>query len=134
MNPEITFPHAIRFYCGLLWVKVVLLSLIFAKMQFLLDSSLRSSSIKIAKNAALVCESRTYKLDFNFRIHGGITCQQASRYVNSDFTEDHFQIGEGLRFKGNPTHYHSLMIHRDDVPILRERYKAKARKMLGDSN
>lgn len=40
--------------------------------------------------------------------------QYASRYVDG-VIEDYPNLGEGLRFKGDPSDYHSLRIHKDDV-------------------
>lgn len=44
----------------------------------------------------------------------GQQCQYASRYVDGKI-EGYPNLGEGLRFKGDPGDYHSLEIHREDV-------------------
>ena len=45
--------------------------------------------------------------------------QYASRYV--DGRHGHPNLGEGLRFMGDPSDYHSLYIHVDDYDTFRER-------------
>lgn len=39
-------------------------------------------------------------------------------------------LGEGLRIKGKPSDYHSLIIHTDDVETFVERYKAYQKSVL----
>jgi len=43
----------------------------------------------------------------------GQQSQYASRYVDGRHGDPNF--GKGLRFKGDPSDYHSLGIHKDDV-------------------
>ena len=40
--------------------------------------------------------------------------QYASRYVDGKM-EGYPNLGEGLRFEGDPSDYHSLRIHKDDL-------------------
>lgn len=40
-------------------------------------------------------------------------CQYGSRYV--DGRHGYPNLGEGLRFRGTPADYHTLLIHRDDA-------------------
>jgi len=40
-------------------------------------------------------------------------CQYVSRYVGGRHGSP--DLGGGLRFQGDPTDYHDLLIHRDDV-------------------
>jgi hypothetical protein len=44
----------------------------------------------------------------------GQQCQYASRYVDG-VIPGWPNLGEGLRFKGYPSRYYSLRIHKDDV-------------------
>ena len=48
--------------------------------------------------------------------------QYASRYVNGAFGE-YPNLGEGLRFEGDPDDYHMLEIHKDDVIEFVERVR-----------
>lgn len=41
-------------------------------------------------------------------------CQYASRYIDGRI-EGYPNLGEGLRFKGETSDYHSILIHEDDV-------------------
>lgn len=52
----------------------------------------------------------------------GQQCQYASRYVDGRHGSPN--LGEGLRFKGDPADYHFLMIHKDDVDEFVRRYHA----------
>jgi hypothetical protein len=40
--------------------------------------------------------------------------QYASRYLNGKM-EGYPNLGDGLRFEGDPLNYHSLRIHKDDI-------------------
>ncbi len=56
-------------------------------------------------------------------------CQYASRYINGEI-EGYPNLGEGLRFKGNPlTDYHSVLIHKDDVEEFIARYEDHKRNI-----
>ena len=44
----------------------------------------------------------------------GMQCQYASRYIDGRI-EGYPNLGDGLRFTGDPRDYHSVRIHRDDV-------------------
>jgi hypothetical protein len=58
-------------------------------------------------------------------------CQYASRYLTGvDYPRGSPNLGEGLRYTGSQADYHGIMIHKDDAPIFKERYK-KYRKELG---
>jgi hypothetical protein len=47
-------------------------------------------------------------------LHAGLgQCQYVSRYV--DGRNGHPNLGDGLRIQGNPSDYHRLTIHKDDV-------------------
>ncbi len=48
--------------------------------------------------------------------------QYGSRYVNG-FNGEYPNLGEGLRFDGDPDDYHSLKIHRDDIAEFVRRFK-----------
>jgi len=52
----------------------------------------------------------------------GQQTQYASRYVNG-FLGEYPNLGEGLRFDGDPSDYHSLAIHKDDVDEFVRRVK-----------
>ena len=62
----------------------------------------------------------------------GMQCQYGSRYANPAFSSESAQAAghhtpycaEGLRIEGNPSDYHSLEIHQDDVQTFVERVKA----------
>lgn len=55
----------------------------------------------------------------------GMQCQYGSRYLcESD-------IGEGLRYIGSCSDYHSILIHKDDAPIFVERMKKQIDKLMG---
>ena len=41
-------------------------------------------------------------------------CQYGSRYVDGRLS-GYPNLGKGLRFKGDPSEYHFLKIHKDDV-------------------
>lgn len=45
--------------------------------------------------------------------HIGRQSQYTSRYVDGRL--GYPNLGEGLRFKGDPADYHSLRIHQDDI-------------------
>lgn len=49
-------------------------------------------------------------------------CQYVSRYVPN--------LGEGLRFRGEPSDYHFLEIHKDDVNEFVRRYKNQRKAIL----
>lgn len=49
-------------------------------------------------------------------------CQYASRFV--DGRHGYPNLGDGLRFRGRTTDYHTLMIHRDDVETFVDRVAA----------
>ena len=52
----------------------------------------------------------------------GEQCQYVSRYIqpHGPGAPD---LGEGLRFRGDPRDYHDLWIHKDDVTEFVRRYK-----------
>lgn len=52
----------------------------------------------------------------------GQQSQYASRYIDGTL-EGYPALGEGLRFKGDPKSYHSVRIHRDDIPEFVRRYR-----------
>lgn len=52
----------------------------------------------------------------------GEQCQYASRAI--DGVHGAPNLGEGLRFKGDPRDYHNVRIHKDDVAEFVRRYKA----------
>lgn len=52
--------------------------------------------------------------------------QYASRYA--DGRHDSPNLGEGLRWRGNPSDYHFLMIHHEDLVIFHERVKEHKHK------
>ncbi len=41
-------------------------------------------------------------------------CQYASRYVDGKI-EGYPSLGEDLHFQGDPSEYHELLIHKDDI-------------------
>jgi hypothetical protein len=47
--------------------------------------------------------------------------QYGSRYVNG-FQGEYPNLGEGLRFDGDPDNYHSLKIHKDDIEEFVKRF------------
>lgn len=51
----------------------------------------------------------------------GSQCQYASRYIEGSIP-GYPNLGEGLRFQGSPGHYHSLIIHHQDVDEFVKRY------------
>lgn len=48
--------------------------------------------------------------------------QYGSRYVNG-FQGEYPNLGEGLRFEGDPDDYHSLKIHKDDIEEFVRRFR-----------
>lgn len=52
----------------------------------------------------------------------GQQCQYGSRYIDGRL-EGYPNLGEGLRFKGDPSDYHFVRIHRDDMDEFERRYK-----------
>jgi hypothetical protein len=56
-------------------------------------------------------------------LHG--QCQYVSRYVGGRHGSP--DLGDGLRFKGDPADYHSMRIHADDVAEFVERVLAHER-------
>ncbi len=52
----------------------------------------------------------------------GKQAQYGSRYVNG-FRDEYPNLGEGLRFEGNPSDYHSLRIHHEDIDEFVRRFK-----------
>jgi hypothetical protein len=52
----------------------------------------------------------------------GIQCQYGSHYLKG--INGSPKLGEGLRIKGNPVDYHSLLIHKDDAPVFKERVES----------
>ncbi len=50
--------------------------------------------------------------------------QYISRYINPNLDEEYPMLGEGLRFKGNPSNYHNVEIHVDDIEKFLRRYRA----------
>lgn len=68
-------------------------------------------------------------LDGNYIIFGdlareklGMQCQYASRYVDGRL--GYKNLGDGLRFIGDPKDYHTLKIHQDDAKIFVERFNS----------
>ena len=67
-------------------------------------------------------KKNTYEIDANGFVRFGEVAigelkqqsQYASRYVNGEI-EGYPNLGEGLRFEGDPSDYHSLRIHQDDI-------------------
>jgi hypothetical protein len=51
----------------------------------------------------------------------GGQCQYVSRYI--DGRHESPNLGEGLRFQGDPSDYHSVTIHKDDVEEFVRRVK-----------
>lgn len=60
----------------------------------------------------------------------GMQCQYASRYIDGRI-EGYPNLGDGLRFTGNPDNYHSVRIHRDDVDAFVERLNSYRERNLG---
>lgn len=52
----------------------------------------------------------------------GQQCQYGSRYIDGRL-EGYPNLGEGLRFKGDPSDYHFVRIHRDDMDEFERRYR-----------
>lgn len=53
--------------------------------------------------------------------------QYASRYITG--TDGKPNLGEGLRFKGDVSDYHSLYIHQDDEEEFRKRFQAHLKQL-----
>lgn len=65
----------------------------------------------------------------------GMQCEYVSRYVNPNFSSEsaiaaghHTPFcGEGLRINGDPSNYHSLTIHEEDIIELVKRVNVARR-------
>lgn len=86
--------------------------------------------MKSFENNTEVNLSEKYQSDANgFVLFGDVSreelkkqTQYGSRYVDG-FQGEYPNLGEGLRFKGNPDDYHSLKIHKDDIKEFVNRFK-----------
>jgi len=82
---------------------------------------------KVEKNTEVNLASK-YEADENGFVNFGDIArgelrqqsQYASRYVNGEI-RGYPNLGEGLRFEGDPLDYHSLRIHKDDITRFVER-------------
>lgn len=52
----------------------------------------------------------------------GMQCQYCARYLDGSLKAPN--LGEGLRWKGDVTRYHGLVLHRDDVDEFVRRVRA----------
>ncbi|MDD5749465.1 MAG: hypothetical protein PHO91_01600 [Patescibacteria group bacterium] len=67
-------------------------------------------------------EGKLFDVDENGYVHFGDIAldllrqqsQYASRYVNGKI-EGYPSLGDDLRFQGDPSEYHELLIHKDDI-------------------
>jgi hypothetical protein len=60
----------------------------------------------------------------------GQQCQYACRYFCRNWASEYPFLGEGLRIIGDSRDYHSMQIHREDVPEAVRRYKENMGRRL----